>query len=433
MCISKKFLVFAAIGAILALLAIQLSSFMAGSTPNSGERQALIKQAITTVDSSYQAMDAAMNASASTANPHIVLAPQQLLLPQQAQVSSSTEGAFLYSYDVYRVSVFRSWAAMHARDYSSIHVWSTFHATAVTINGSQATVKGIETLHIDATVQDNGQRHQFSADKEASQTWLKQAGLFLNFGETNHAQAQVNHTVTLGKSNNSWLIESDNYLDPLAQTLASNHRALLTVSQANASQRRSYELASQGSFATYSYTYYRQQAINYAESWWNSCNPNYTCYESQDVDCANFVSQALYDGSGGDLPGDNSWYAGSYDFVNANALYGYLVNSPYGSTYNYAATSYSSYDYGTAAYDDDWYEYPGDVIFYDWGNVFGFGNADGVIDHVAISVTQDANGYTYEDAHTTNLHHWYWDLGGGNQTGYYFVIMNNSGYSTWPQ
>jgi hypothetical protein len=91
---------------------------------------------------------------------------------------------------------------------------------------------------------------------------------------------------------------------------------------------------------------------------------------------------------------------------------------------NRASASYSSYDYNTAAYDDDWYEYPGDIIFYDWGNVFGFGNADGVIDHTAISVYQDSNGYTYEDAHTTNLYHYYWDLGGGNQTGYYFVIIS---------
>jgi hypothetical protein len=262
--LSKKFLMFAAVAAILALLATQLRNFQPRSTVGIVE-----KQTLTTVVNSYNAMDAAMNASATMSNPHIVLSPEQLLLPQQAGVSSSAEGAFLYRYDLYRVSVFRSWAALHSRDYSAIRVWSTFHATSVALNGSQATVKGIEVLHVDATVQDNGQRHQFSAEKEASQTWLKQAGLFLNFGDTNHAEALVYHTVTLGNSTNSWQIESDNYLDPLAQSLASTHRAPLTTSQVNTNQIRSYELDLRrlSDVYDYTYTYNRQQAISYANQW----------------------------------------------------------------------------------------------------------------------------------------------------------------------
>jgi hypothetical protein len=312
--------------------------------------------------------------------------------------------------------VFRTWAALHARDYSAIAVWSTFQPASVTVNASLASVKGNETLHIDATVQDNGLPHRFSGGKNAVQSLLRRAGLFLDFGQTNHAEALISHTINLSRRSKGWVIETDSYWDPLVQYLAADHRSLLKPSYVNGSQHTFVSLRAND---TYSYTYNRQQAINYAEAWWNSCNPAYVCYMNQDVDCANFVSQAIYDGSGGNLPGDNSWFAGSTDFINADGLYHYLVSSPSGSMYNYAAASYSSSDYGTAAYDDR--------------NVFGSGPAEGGIDHVAISVSQDANGYTYEDAHTTNLHHFYWDLGGGTQTGYYFVILKNNGLSTWAQ
>jgi hypothetical protein len=403
---------------LFALFAIGASGFTAAYAATTSN--AVVNQGpAVVVASSYQAMDAAMNSGAVVRHPSLSREnPQQLLSAVQAHVNNSPGGAFLYSYDLYRISVFRSWAALHTHDYSTINAWSTFQVTSTVIQGTQAVVTGNETLHIDATVQDNGQSHKFSPAKQAVQGLIKSEGLLIGFGQTNYAKAIISHTVTLSLTNSGWAIESDSYWDPLAQSLTSDHHS---VQEGSPSSSNTYGQNKNGMNGNHNNmspdAYNRQGAINYADTWWNSCNPNYACYESQDADCANFVSQSLYDGSGGNMDGDNSWYAGSYDFINADGLYHYMSS-------NRASASYSSYDYNTAAYDDDWYEYPGDIIFYDWGNVFGFGNADGVIDHTAISVYQDSNGYTYEDAHTTNLYHYYWDLGGGNQTGYYFVIIS---------
>lgn len=369
------------------------------------------------VAASYQAMDAAMNTGNVIRNPGAAQTNLQVLLPMsQAHVSSSAQGAYLYKYDLYRVSVFRNWAALHTHDFSATKVWSTFQVTSTTINGSQAIVTGVETLHIDATIQDNGQSHHFSAAKQAAQAWIQKTGRFIAFGQTNDEKGFIKHTVTLSQSGKDWAIENDTYWDPLAKALTPDHQSLAGHTQPTGN----YAGKKQG-FSPNSYTYNRSSAISYADYWaQHGCNPNYQCYESQDTDCANFVSQALYDGNGGNLPGDNTWYAGSLAFVNAQSLHDYMAGT-------FAAATYSSYDYNTAAYDDSMYDYPGDLVFYDWGNVFGFGNADGVIDHVAISASQDGNGYTYEDAHTTDLYHAYWDLGGGSQSGYYFIVMKNNG------
>jgi hypothetical protein len=98
----------------------------------------------------------------------------------------------------------------------------------------------------------------------------------------------------------------------------------------------------------------------------------------------------LHDPSGANFPSDSQWQPDSPAFVNAGDLFDYMAASSYSSTYYGEDLVYSQ-----AAYDDSYYEYPGDLVFYDWGNVFGYGSADGTRNHVAISVFQDANGYTY--------------------------------------
>jgi hypothetical protein len=69
------------------------------------------------------------------------------------------------------------------------------------------------------------------------------------------------------------------------------------------------------------------------------------------------------------------------------------------------------------------------VIFYDWAPATGTQN------HVTISVSADANGYTYVDGHTPNVNHYYWDLGWGANSGvgFFFVELGDYGYSVAPQ
>jgi len=403
----------------LAFAGLSVVAIGGGSASALASSQTAQQSPVAVLAASYQAMDTAMNA----ATPAGMSAVHAVSVPAAArvQVSSSANGVFLYHYDIYRIQTFAAWANLHAQDYSHINVWSTFQVSSVNVTGGSAVVRGVETHHIDATIRNNGQSHQFSPAKQAAQAWIKQAGLFLDFGRTNNAVALISHTATLSKVGSRWTIETDAYWDPLARALTPDHRS---VSVASATATSSGVAQPQVVRPLISFAYSRQSAIQYADAWYNSCNSKYNCYMTQGVDCANFVSEAIYDESGGNLPGDNAWYsinhADTFDFVNVGGLYSHTV------TY-FAASTYSSYSYSTAAFDDDWFEYPGDLIFYDWGQVFGFGAADGYLDHVAVSVTQDANGYTYEDAHTTNLWHYYWDLGGGTQTGYFFLVMRNSG------
>ncbi len=381
----------------------------------------------TVLASSYQAMDAAMNATNPVRHPSsLATTADKLLSPTLAAVSNTVAGKALYIYDIGRISVLRSWAALHTHDYSAVVVWSTFQPISQNIGGTQAIVKGDEVLHIDATIQDNGQVHHFSPAKQAAQDWIKRTGHYLAVGDTNHETAIVHHTATLLRSGNSWVIESDNYWDPLAQPLAPDHHTLLKHSQAGAAASTLQQQGQEPAFSKQSplvtnISGQRQAAINYAERWALSRNPTYGSYP--DTDCANYVSQILYDPNGANFPGDSQWYSvgpnqGSFDFVNAGGLFSYMFPSSFTSlTYG------EDRNYNQAATDDSVYEYPGDLIFYDWGNVFGFGPADGSKNHVAISVDQDANGYTYEDSHTTDLKHAAWDLGGGTQSGYWFMIM----------
>jgi hypothetical protein len=170
--------------------------------------------------------------------------------------------------------------------------------------------------------------------------------------------------------------------------------------------------------------YLRWQAIQYADHWTTggrNCNTKYYyCYESQGVDCANFVSQALYDpSSGGDLGWSDAWHPGTdpnypgatYDFVNANGLHDW-------SLYRWAANSYGTTNYNSAWQWQNWWVYPGDLFFYDW-------NEDGWMDHTTIPDAMDANGNNFIDSHTADLNYWPWNLGYPSPTGYYFVVMSD--------
>lgn len=62
-------------------------------------------------------------------------------------------------------------------------------------------------------------------------------------------------------------------------------------------------------------TYNRTGAIEYAKKWWDGHNPNYVDYDNDNVkktsDCANFVSQCMYEGGG--MPMKYTTTSNSYD------------------------------------------------------------------------------------------------------------------------
>ncbi|EHI56426.1 hypothetical protein HMPREF9333_00409 [Johnsonella ignava ATCC 51276] len=60
-------------------------------------------------------------------------------------------------------------------------------------------------------------------------------------------------------------------------------------------------------------SYNHEQAVNYANKWWNGHNPNYSNWDGHGGDCANFVSQCLHAGgkpmNGTDRNSASSWFS----------------------------------------------------------------------------------------------------------------------------
>ncbi|SES67945.1 Putative amidase domain-containing protein [Oceanobacillus limi] len=137
--------------------------------------------------------------------------------------------------------------------------------------------------------------------------------------------------------------------------------------------------------------YDRMAAVQYAERWWNSYNPDYRKFE---VDCTNFVSQCLRAGgapmSGAPNRNKGWWYQGnnwSYSWSVAHSLRWYLN----GSTSGLKGTAVASASELS----------PGDIICYDF-------EGDGRWDHNTIVVSRDNNGEPLVNAHTDNSRHRYW-------------------------
>ncbi|CQR47107.1 Putative amidase domain protein [Paraliobacillus sp. PM-2] len=139
------------------------------------------------------------------------------------------------------------------------------------------------------------------------------------------------------------------------------------------------------------FVYDRRAAVNYAERWWDDYNP---AFKHFDVDCTNFVSQALYAG-GAPMRGypnrskgwwyhNNTW---SYSWAVAHSLRWYLSGSTQGLR--------------GKELDDPTQLLPGDIICYDF-------EGDGKWDHNTIVVMKDQQGMPLVNAHTNNSRHRYW-------------------------
>ncbi|MBO8173358.1 MAG: amidase domain-containing protein [Bacillaceae bacterium] len=144
--------------------------------------------------------------------------------------------------------------------------------------------------------------------------------------------------------------------------------------------------------------YNRAKAVQYADKWWNSHNPEFLAFE---VDCTNYVSQCLYAGG---IPmhdtGNRStgwWYRypgqdkalWSFSWAVAHSLRWYLASQPANGI---RAEEVASADQLMA----------GDIICYDF-------DGDGHWQHNTIVVAKDGNGMPLVNAHTANARHRYWD------------------------
>lgn len=139
--------------------------------------------------------------------------------------------------------------------------------------------------------------------------------------------------------------------------------------------------------------YYRQQAVQYAEKYWNSHNPRYRLFSD---DCTNFVSQVLHAGGlSMEFTGSQTsgwWYQHqggkqdrwSYSWTVAHSLYHYLNQGKRARRVEHAEQLEI-----------------GDVICYDW-------EGDGKWNHNTVVTLIDAVGIPFVTAHSANSHHRYW-------------------------
>ncbi|OZU87863.1 hypothetical protein CIL03_14255 [Virgibacillus indicus] len=139
------------------------------------------------------------------------------------------------------------------------------------------------------------------------------------------------------------------------------------------------------------FSYDRRAAVQYAERWWNSYNPEYRKF---DVDCTNYVSQCLYAGGapmhGAPERGRGWWYSTdswSFSWAVAHSLRWYLSGSREGLQGREVENA------------DDLI--PGDIICYDF-------QGDGRWDHNTIVTAKDLYGIPLVNAHTDNSRNRYW-------------------------
>lgn len=138
--------------------------------------------------------------------------------------------------------------------------------------------------------------------------------------------------------------------------------------------------------------YNRAGAVSYAHTWTSNTdqtlhNPNYPYFP--DHDCANFVSQCMY--QGGTATMDYTWYCNgltdySAAWIQAPSLYTYLT----GKIDGFRGINSTKANMAL-----------GDVMFFDLipaGGTVG----DGQIEHAVIITKIDADGNLYYSAHTTN-------------------------------
>ena len=229
-------------------------------------------------------------------------------------------------------------------------------------------------------------------------------------GKADVEASGVDHTITLLRDGDAWVVTADVYTDvlkPACLEAAGASRARVRA-EARAVERASAPLRlpraqaprAAGPVRRYSaiLEYDRPGAQTYADTYALSYNPTFVRFTG--ADCANFASQCAraggmpqaagsvtggwwYDKHGSSSPSDDAY---SLSWINVGRQIGY---------WNTRRT-----DWETSAGMLS----RGDFIYYDW-------TGDGVWDHVAVVAGTNSSGQKMIDAHTTDHYHVYWKLG----------------------
>jgi cell wall-associated NlpC family hydrolase len=229
-------------------------------------------------------------------------------------------------------------------------------------------------------------------------------------GATDTEGSGIDHTLTLTRSGEAWVVTADAYDDVIKASCleAAGASRVRVRAAARAAERAGAALALPGRATVareiprrrYSdiITYDRPAAQAYADTYALSYNPTFVRFAG--ADCANFASQCAragdmpqsrgttssgwwYDKEGTSSPGDDTY---SLSWINCTRQIGY---------WNARRTDWET-SVGALT--------RGDFIYYDW-------TGDGVWDHVAVVAGINSAGQRVIDAHTTDHYRVHWKLG----------------------
>ena len=219
----------------------------------------------------------------------------------------------------------------------------------------------------------------------------------------------IDHTLTLVRSGDVWVVTADSYVDDLKaaclEAAGASRASVRAATRAVERATRPVKLpaaAPRLAPAARRYSdiieYDRPAAQAYADTYALAYNPTFAHFSG--VDCANFASQCAragdmlqaagstssgwwYDKQGTSAPGDDTY---STSWINVTRQMGYWN------------TRRTDWETSAGALSR------GDFIYYDW-------SGDGVWDHVAVVAGTNSAGQKVIDAHTTDHYRVYWKLG----------------------
>lgn len=247
---------------------------------------------------------------------------------------------------------------------------------------------------------------------------------------SNSFSVGLNHSVTLIKKRDKWLIFNDWYTDCFEDALKKYSGK---IEELNYDGKEIISLPNNPKVIEYSSfnKYNRRKAVEYADKYCGvslnedeicKYNKKYRNYTGIGGDCTNFASQVLGDKEAGALKFDGTWKCsyhkfspaeGSKAWVNADAFKNYLIYSGKGRVV-------SRGKFKDLALTSNKYTYipleklePGDLICYAKGSN---------VDHFAIVTAWDSHGYPLVNSHTTDRYHVPWDLGWGDKDIIFYLI-----------
>ncbi|MFI6815992.1 amidase domain-containing protein [Nonomuraea sp. NPDC050328] len=353
----------------------------------------------------------------------------------ESSSSDTSASQAAVAYELGKSAQFRDWAASHSDTYTSVD--STLTVGAVTVSGSRATVTGeVVTTMLWST---SALTETLPPEKEADVAAARAAGRAFSPGETVTSEVASEHQITMVQTSRGWKIVSDLYVDPFNEELAADHVTPRSAPGASDDIDVSgpADAATAGTPApdlvakvdaaaptAYRFSYNRGKAADYADKYARRYNRSYPNCNPVGGDCANFVSQALWDPWAANFPSQRYWHPGRLTTCGATATawrytpaqHRFFTNHPRGSAYNFASLGKKGSRSYTRSYNIR-SMFIGDVIFYDW-------TSNGEIDHVAIAVGYAGDNSTLIDAHNANRYRTRWDFGGSRTTYYHDRFKN---------